>query len=466
MIQPQYQFMLKYRISHYRHEELSMVHFFFGTDGIRTVTGKGPLTIEQLPKLGYAIARWAEEKNNDIPHIFLAHDTRSSCHFIKAALKSGLLIYRSKIFDALALPTPTACFLINHNKYFNCGIIITASHNPNEYNGIKILDAHGSKIGLEDEKRICDIFNKTNLATVDHTQLGNDFRALNPSEPYVDALLKKFEKGFLKGKTLVLDCAHGAGSFLYPHIFRLFGANVIAINANPNGTNINHNCGSLFPKILQEAVIAYKADAGFAFDGDGDRVIAVNHNGQIKDGDDLLALLMDNTQCKHASAIVGTTFSNEGLAAYITAKGKKFIRADVGDKNVAEELNLHKLPLGGETSGHIILKDYLDSSDGAFTALSVLETLRQTGNWSMETFTHYPQVLINIPVTQKKSLTCSPMTEILKKNHAEFPAGRFVVRYSGTEPLLRILVEAPEKHQAELLGTKLANQLRSAIENI
>jgi phosphoglucosamine mutase len=443
-----------------------MVHHLFGTDGIRTRTGKAPLTIEQLPKLGYAIARWAEEKNNDVPHIFLAHDTRSSCHFIKAALKSGLLLHNSKTFDALALPTPTACFLTRYNKYFNCGIIITASHNPNEYNGIKILDAQGSKIGLNDEKRICEIFHETQLSNIEHAHLGNDFRALNPGEPYIDALLKHFDKGFLKGKTIVLDCAHGAGSYLYPHIFRLFGTNVIAINAKPNGTNINSNCGSLFPKMLQDTVVSYKADAGFAFDGDGDRVIAVNNEGQIKDGDDILVLLMDNAKFKNAPALVGTTFSNEGLAAHIATKGKKLIRADVGDKHVVEELKLHELPLGGETSGHIIIKDYLDSSDGIFTALSILNTISKNGNWAMETFTHYPQVLINIPVNQKTDLSRSPMTEIFKKNREEFPESRFVVRYSGTEPLLRILVEAPEKNQAELLSTKLVNQLRSAIENI
>lgn len=443
-----------------------MVHLLFGTDGIRTRTGKSPLTIEQLPKLGYAIARWAEEKNNDVPHIFLAHDTRSSCHFIKSALKSGLLLHNSKTFDALALPTPTVCFLTRHNKYFNCGIIITASHNPSEYNGIKILDAQGSKIGLQDEKRICEIFNETKLDSIEHAHLGNDFRALNPGEPYIDALIKYFDKGFLKGKTIALDCAHGAGSYLYPHIFRLFGANVIAIHAKPNGTNINSNCGSLCPKILQETVVSYKADAGFAFDGDGDRVIAVNNKGQIKDGDDILVLLMDNAKIKNAPALVGTTFSNEGLSAYIATKDKKLIRADVGDKNVMEQLKLHNLPLGGETSGHIIIKDYMDSSDGIFTALSILDTINKNGNWAMDTFTHYPQVLINIPVLQKKDLCCSPMTEIFKKNREEFPASRFVVRYSGTEPLLRILVEAPEKNQAELLGTKLSNQLRDALENM
>ena len=399
-------------------------------------------------------------------YILLAHDTRSSCHFIKAALKSGLLLHSSKIFDALALPTPTACLLTRMNKSFNCGIIITASHNPSEYNGIKIVDANGSKISPADEERIHDLFNKTELEAIDHAHLGNDFRALNAGEPYIHALATHFDKTFLTGKTIILDCANGSTSSLSPHIFRMFGAKVIAINAKPNGTNINANCGSLFPKSLQDAVIFHKADAGFAFDGDGDRVIAVNNKGQIKNGDDLLAILMDNPKYKNIPAIVGTTFSNEGLASYASSKGKKLIRADVGEKQVNEELKLHKLPLGGEASGHIIIKDYLDSADGIFTALSLLDTITKDSNWQMTSFIHYPQVLINLPVNQKKELTRTPVNDIITKNHGQFPQARFVVRYSGTEPVLRILVEAPDKNQAELLGTKLANQLRAAIDNI
>ena len=442
-----------------------MSQHLFGTDGIRALVGKAPLTIELLPKLGYAIARWATEKNHETPSILITHDTRSSCHFIKASLKSGLLLHGSKVFDALALPTPTACLLTRMNKSFNCGIIITASHNSAEYNGIKIVDANGDKISSIDEERITKLFNETQLASLDHANLGNDFRALNPGEPYIHAISDHFEGAFLKEKTIVLDCANGSTSSLAPHIFRLFGANVIAINAKPNGTNINANCGSLFPKDLQDTVVSHKADAGFAFDGDGDRVIAVNHKGQVKDGDDQLAILMDNPKFQHAHAIVGTTFSNEGLAAYAASKGKKLLRADVGDKNVMEELKLHKLPLGGEPSGHIIIKDYLDSADGIFTALSLLDTVTKNKNWDMTSFVHYPQVLINIPVAKKTDLTRDPVTNILAKNHEEFRSTRFVVRYSGTEPVLRILVEAPEKNQAELLGAKLANQLRTAIEN-
>lgn len=437
----------------------------FGTDGIRSLVGKAPLTVEFLPKLGYAIAQWAAEKNKSNPSILLTHDTRSSSHFIKAALKSGLLLHNSTIFDALSLPTPTACLLVRMNQSFNCGIIITASHNPSEYNGIKIVDGNGSKISHADEKRIEDLYAQTNLAAVDHIHLGNDFRALNPGEPYIHLLMQEFDQDFLKGKTIVLDCANGATSSLAPHIFSNFGAHVIAINDKPDGVNINANCGSLFPKDLQEAVRAHNADAGFAFDGDGDRVIAVNRAGQIKDGDDILALLMDNPRHKNVAALVGTTFSNEGLASYVASKGKKFMRTDVGDQYVMEAMKLHKLPLGGEPSGHIIIQKHLDSADGIYTALSVLEAIDKNSNFQMTTFVHYPQVLVNMPVQQKKDLSQPPLVDILADSYKEFPSARTVVRYSGTEPLLRILVQAPEKNQAELQAAKLSNKLRTALES-
>jgi len=443
-----------------------MSHLFFGTDGIRTLIGTSPLTIQELPKLGYAIAQWAFEKNHYAPSILLAHDTRSSCHFIKAALKSGLLLNDCKIFDALALPTPTACMLTRMNKAFNCGIIITASHNPSQYNGLKIVDEHGSKIRNTDQKRILEIFNRINLSSVDHTHVGNDFRALNPGEPYIHTLSTYFNELFLQGKTIVLDCAHGATSTLAPHIFRTFGANVITIHATPDGQNINKECGSLFPKSLIDAVKTHKADAGFAFDGDGDRVIAVNRHGQLKDGDDLLALLTHHPIFEHTSAIIGTTFSNEGLNKYLATQNKKLIRTDVGDQHVVEEMHNRKLNLGGEPAGHIIMSHYLDSSDGIYTALMILDSIIQTSNWDMTTFEHYPQVLVNVPFNQKLELNQAPITEILAKNHKDYPAARFVIRYSGTEPLLRILVESEERQSADLLATKLSNQLRTVIDTI
>jgi phosphoglucosamine mutase len=443
-----------------------MSQLLFGTDGIRTLVGTSPLTIQELPKLGYAIAQWASENNRCTPSILLAHDTRSSCHFIKAALKSGLLLNNCKVFDALALPTPTTCILTRMNKAFNCGIIITASYNPSQYNGIKIIDAHGRKIDNEQQTHISELFNKTKLESVDHTRVGNDFRALNPCEPYIHTLSTYFNELFLQGKTIALDCAHGATSTLAPHIFRMFGAHVVAINASPDGRNINQNCGALFPKSLVEVVKAHKADAGFAFDGDGDRVIAVNRQGHIKDGDDMLALLTHHTLFKNTKSLIGTTFTNEGLNKYLAQHNKKLIRSDVGEQNVVTEMHNRKINLGGEPIGHILMPHYLDSSDGIYTALMVMDSIMQTSNWDMTTFQHYPQVLVNIPVRKRMELNRAPITDILTKSQKDYPSTRFVIRYSGTESLLRILVESEEKNQAEFLATKLANQLRTAFDAV
>lgn len=442
-----------------------MSHLLFGSEGIRSLIGTFPMTIQSLPRLGAAIAKWSIEKNHGNSYILIAHDTRSSCHFVKAAMKSGLLLYDTKLFDALALPTPAACLLTRTNKAFSCCIIITAPQHQYQYNGIMILDSEGRKISNQDEQKISDYFYAMDLNAISHDHLGDSYRALNPGEPYVDALCSKFEPLFLKGKTILLDCANGATSSLAPHIFRSFGAHVISINDRPDGTNINKNCGVLYPRALQEAVLHHKVDAAFAFDGDGSRLIAVNRHGKIKNGDDILALLADHPSYCHTHAIIGTTFSNQGLVEHLESKGKKLIRTDVGEIFVSAELKYHKLPLGGEPSGHIIISNYLDSSDGIFAALHVLETIKITHNWDMTTFTHIPQVSFNVPVTQKKDLNKDPFCQIIQESGHALPEGRFIVRYSGNEPCLRILVEAPDKTKAESVGNKLAHRLRVEHEN-
>lgn len=443
-----------------------MSHLLFGSEGIRSLIGTFPMTIGALPRLGAAIAKWSIEKNHGNTYILIAHDTRSSCHFVKAALKSGLLLYDTKLFDALALPTPAASLLTRTNKAFSCCIIITAPQHQYLYNGIMILDSQGSKISAADEQQISDYFYSIDLNTLSHDHLGDSYRALNPGEPYIDALCSHFEPLFLKGKTILLDCANGATSSLAPHIFRSFGAHVISINDRPNGTNINKNCGILYPKALQEAVLHHKVDAAFAFDGDGSRILAVNRHGKIKNGDDILALLVDHPTYNHTHALVGTTFSNEGLAKHLESKGKKLIRSDVGETFVSQELTYHKLPLGGEPSGHIIISSYLDSSDGIFAALHVLETMKITKNWDMTTFTHVPQIIMSIPVKQRKDLMKSPLSETIAEYNKALSEGRFVVRYSGTEPCLRILVEAPDKTKAETLINKLAHRLHMEHESL
>ncbi len=435
----------------------------FGTDGIRAIVGNEPLTASTLPIIGHAIALWAKKKYKMHPSILLAHDTRSSCYFIKATLKSGLLRHTIKLYDVLAVPTPTACLLIRENKLFDCGIIITASHNPYQYNGIKLIGSNGNKISTADEEEITSYCSKP-MPELDYETFGIDYRVIHAGAHYLDILAKRFQPQFLAGKTIVLDCANGAATSLAPHIFRLFGAKVIAINNTPTGTNINKDCGALHPETLIKAVLRNKADAGFAFDGDADRVVAINRKGLIKDGDDIISILMAHPSIAPAPAIVGTHYSNQGLEKFVQKSGKKFIRTDIGDKHVTAQLVAEKLPLGGEPAGHIIVTDYLDSSDGIFAALLLLETADITNNWNLESFARYPQVLLNVPIKIKKDLKAEPMASIIQQTEKTVGDGRLVVRYSGTENVLRIMLEAPKEDQAQYLAKGLAKQLGKVLE--
>lgn len=431
---------------------------FFGTDGIRAIVGTGPLTASMLPMLGNAIARWAKTKYKMHPSILLAHDTRSSCYFIKATLKSGLLLHTVKLYDFLALPTPAACLLIRNNKLFDCGIIITASHNPHQYNGIKVIDSKGNKISHEDENIIRN-FLEQQTEKNDYITFGTEYRVTNAGAHYLDILCKRFNQQFLAEKTIALDCANGATASLAPHIFRLFGAKVIAINDKPKGSNINKNCGTLHPDELQKIMKKGNVDAGFAFDGDGDRVIAVNRYGAIKDGDDILAMLMANQLYVDTPAIVGTQFSNHGLEQFLNQKGKLFFRTEVGDKNVTHKIAAENLLIGGEPSGHIIVPSYLESSDGIFAALHLLETIIESDNFDMESFTRYPQRFFNVPINAKKDLKSSPFAKIIQDGRSALDNGRLIIRYSGTENVLRIMLETADEKQAEIIGAHLAKQL-------
>lgn len=439
-------------------------HTIFGTDGIRTHIGAHPLTLESLPRLGMAIAHWAQEKYGRNPIILLGHDTRQSCAFVKAALKTGLLCNNARVFDAHVIPTPALCNIIHASTQFDVGIIISASHNHWQDNGIKIVEREHGKLSLSDELEISRLFTE-NKFTPTYAALGQDHQLATATENYSTSLHHFFAAHYLHGKTIALDCANGATSSIAPQIFKQFGANVVVINNQPTGTNINEQCGALHPKQLQRTVLEQNADAGFAFDGDGDRVIAVSKNGEIKDGDDILTILLDHPIYTNTTSIIGTVMTNQGFDTFLAARNKKLLRAPVGDKFVSERMEQEKSIIGGEQSGHIILRDYLNTGDGIFTALRILETLHISGNWAMETFTKYPQVLINIPVGVKKDLALPHLATIIQEHATLLPQGRLLVRYSGTESVLRILVEDSNASMAQLIGTQLSEQLALQLSN-
>jgi phosphoglucosamine mutase len=434
----------------------------FGTDGIRRTVGISPLTADELPKLGRALARWALSKYGASPKILLGHDTRVSCAFIKAALESGLLLFPITIHDVQVLPTPSIAYLTKHGSY-DCGIIISASHNPYRDNGIKIIDATTGKLNKDDELIISELFFNEPSCTDEYATLGSCTTESQSVERYIAAVTSLFPSDFLNGKTIVLDCANGATSITAQRCFEHCGAKTIMLENTPSGYNINENCGSLHPELAQKTVVEYMADAGFAFDGDGDRITAITQKGEIKEGDDIISLLLEHPIYKKTSTIVGTIMTNQGLEVLLHNQGKTLARTPVGDKYVTERLAQENALLGGEPSGHIILRDYSPISDGVFVALRLMETLALTNNWNMNSFTKYPQILISIPITVKKDLETPPLSEIIAASKMQLHNGRLVVRYSGTENIVRIMVEDANLDHAQSIGKSLAAALKQEL---
>ncbi len=433
----------------------------FGTDGIRAKVGNFPLTFNDLPNLGKAISLWSLTKVKE-PKILIATDTRISADALKNSLKSGLLQYKINLFDAQILPTPVIYQLVQKQKLFDFGIMLTASHNPFHDNGLKIISQNSVKISETDEVLISEFFVNQKFKEIDYENPGKEYFYFDAEKKYLTDIQKYFEPNFLKDKKIILDCANGATSTIAENIFRNFHANVIAINNKPNGKNINSDCGSTKPKQLQEKVIIEKADFGFAFDGDGDRITVVTNDGNVKDGDEILAFLSE-TQKYQKQDIVGTIMSNLGLELFMQRKNQKMLRTQVGDKYVVAKLIDEKLLLGGEQSGHIIMLDYLNSSDGIFTALVIAKEIIRTNNLTMQTFIKFPQLIMNLQVEKRKNLKEEPFATIIKNSEKKIQPGRLVVRYSGTESLLRIMVESENKEKANEMTYELLHQLKQLL---
>ncbi len=414
--------------------------------------------------LGYAIGKWAQEvygKSN--PVIALSADTRISGERIKRSLGSGLMQAGAQVCDAGILTTPGIFAVISGGKICDASISVSASHNPYEDNGIKLFDSLRCKITVEDERKIIRAFEqcvgRLELACAQEIEQWPEAVTW-----YVQHIVAKFKPLFLRNVKVVLDCAQGAAYVVAPEIFRALGATVITMADTPNGTNINHNCGSVHPEELARRVCAEQADCGFAFDGDADRVVAVSRAGTLKDGDDILALLLKLPAYQSIAQVVGTVFTNQGFEEYLREQGKHLFRTKVGEKYVAAKLEEEKLPLGGEVSGHIITRDYAPTGDGIFVALKVLESIIQHNNWDMGTFQKFPQVLANVQVSHKPDLTLQPYAALIAEYERTVGNGRIVVRYSGTEQLLRVMTEAATYEQAQCVAHGLAQDLKKVIE--
>jgi phosphoglucosamine mutase len=446
----------------------------FGTDGIRGKADKFPFTHKALICLGKSIAHWSSEKYGNNQKVFLANDTRISCENIKHFLKIGFADYNLKCIDGGVLPTPAVLQIITHDKSFDFGIVISASHNPYTDNGIKLFDGKSGKLNEIDEKEITNLFStyfkdpsleNTNYIQQKKPTLNSIlYSCPEQQKKYCQTIISKFQTNFLKGITVALDCANGATYDVAPQIFKSLGAEVTTISNKPNGKNINYNCGALHPQNLKNTILKIKADIGFAFDGDGDRVIAINNKGEIRDGDDILAELSNHPQLKEKNTVVGTIMTNHGFAKHLEQKGKKLLRTPVGDKHVSAKLEEEKLLLGGESSGHIIIKNYLNSGDGIFAALKMLESIKESGNWELNTFQKFPQILINVPISKKDDLSKKCYANIIESKKQELENGRIIVRFSGTENILRVMTEDQDRNLAQNAAECLAKELSQALD--
>lgn len=436
---------------------------YFGTDGIRGRVGGSMINPEAMVKLGFAIGSVIQSPTHQKPIILIGRDTRESGELLQSALQAGLISAGAEVFLLGILSTPAIAFL---TKKLNAaaGIVISASHNAYEDNGIKIIGADGFK--LSDEWEI-QVEKKIAECEINFSGVKNHIaeKITDASEQYIAHCLQLFQSLNLKNKKLIVDCANGATFFCAPRIFSELGAEVIAIHATPNGKNINDHCGATDVASLQARVLQEKADCGIAFDGDGDRIIMVDHQGERVDGDEILCILAtDKTQ--HHIAVVGTLMSNLGLEKSLQSHGIQFERAAVGDRYVLEKLQKNQWHLGGEASGHIVNLDYATTGDGVITALQVLSIMVQTKkslHQLKSVMTKRPQLLCNVKV--KDPARFSSMLEISqavcdaeKKLNG---SGRILLRASGTESCVRVMVECDDEKQAHELAESLVKVVKT-----
>jgi phosphoglucosamine mutase len=444
----------------------------FGTDGVRGVANTDPLTAEMALKLGRAIAHVF--KRDERRHkIVIGKDTRLSGYMLENAMVAGIC---SMGVDAVLigpLPTPGIAY-ITRSLRADAGVMLSASHNTYEDNGIKFFSNDGYKLPdkLENEMERIIFSGELDHIRPTATHIGKAFRVDDAIGRYVEFVKSSFPKGMtLDGMKIVLDCAHGAAYKVGPWVLKELGAEVIVYNVEPNGININHNCGALHPEVIRKGVIDHKADVGIALDGDGDRVIFADEEARVVDGDFIMAIcgldLLRDGQLRN-NTLVGTVMSNWGLEKAVKEAGGKFVRANVGDRYVIEEMIKNDASFGGEQSGHIIFRDYTTTGDGLVSALQLLKVMRLTGkplSKLSKIMEKVPQVLINVKVREKKPLSELANIQIAIKSAEEKlgGTGRVLVRYSGTEPILRVMLEGMDQDLIDNLAMSISEEIRREI---
>ncbi len=443
----------------------------FGTDGMRGLAGEFPLDQKTIYAAGSSLARQYTEKLGRSPRFLTGRDTRESGEWIEKAFHAGAASAGAICESAAVITTPGVAFLTGEFD-FDAGIVISASHNPYQDNGIKIFSPSGKKVGEDVERQIeKDIFDASTAEEPFEIGGLNTSRASVFAISYISHLRKKGNGFSAAGFKIVIDCANGASSEFAPKLFAALGADVIAINCDPNGQNINADCGSLHMDRLQERVVDEKADFGVAFDGDADRALFVDENGHLVDGDATLWIVAQYLQSHDKlenSTVVATVMSNIGLELALNSKGIKLRRTDVGDKYVLEELLKTGSEIGGEQSGHIILPHISLVGDGMMTALILLRAVIEKGTRFSEAsqgFVRYPQILVNVKVSEKRPFADVPaIAEAAKQIESELNGeGRLLLRYSGTENLARVMIEGKDQVETDEKAHRLAGVIRDIL---
>jgi phosphoglucosamine mutase len=432
---------------------------YFGTDGIRGPVGTPPITADFVLKLGWAAGKTFSPSGGG--NILIGKDTRISGYLFESALEAGLASAGVHVTMLGPMPTPAVAYLTRAVSA-DAGIVISASHNPFSDNGIKFFSSEGRKLPDEVELEIERLIDEP-MTTVASADLGKADRMNDAVGRYVEFCKTTFPKSLnLKQMKLVVDCAHGATYKIAPAVFQELGAQVIAIGCSPDGLNINEGFGATSPEALAERVVQEGADLGIALDGDGDRLVMVDHLGEVVDGDELLLIIALHQQAKGllTGGVVGTLMSNLGLEVALKDRGIAFARAQVGDRYVVAKLLQEGWHLGGEGSGHILCLDQATTGDGVVSALQVLRAITDQGKTLAElkgAMTKFPQVMINVPANSAKVMENNAVQSAVRDVDAVLgDKGRVLLRPSGTEPLIRVMVEGEDAPQVKRLAAQLA----------
>ncbi|MFT7228373.1 MAG: phosphoglucosamine mutase [Methylophilaceae bacterium] len=448
-----------------------MAKKYFGTDGIRGKVGEYPITPEFVMRLGYAAGRVFVGLQNNLakgahPTVLIGKDPRISGYMLEAALEAGLTAAGVNALMTGPMPTPAIAYLTRALRA-QAGIVISASHNPYYDNGIKFFSSAGEKLGDEIEHAIEAELDKP-MGMMEPAQLGKAKRIDDAAGRYIEFCKSTFPNDMdLRGLKIVLDCANGATYHVAPPVFHELGAEVIAIGNQPNGMNINLNVGSTHPEALQKAVVEHQADLGIAFDGDGDRVLMVAANGELLDGDQLLYIIALGLYAKGKlkCGVAGTLMTNLALEHALQKHQIPFGRSNVGDRYVLELMKEKNWQLGGENSGHILTLDKHTSGDAIIAALQVLHALKQSGKTLAQMSKEiplYPQVLINVTTKHKLDLQSPEIQSAVKQAEDELKdAGRVLLRASGTEPKIRVMIEGQDAALVQKLAERIAAVVKS-----